>query len=99
MGTVGSGPFVPIVDFANLSFLEASPAAGTVVPQTFNLGVAPAGTVDVMAEFHLTMAPGDKTFAVTAGVPQPTAGQQPLVLVRVDTARQPFAATTIPNAR
>jgi hypothetical protein len=87
------------VEFTNLTFLETSSPAGTVVPSALTLGVAPAGTTNVVGEFHLTTVPSERSFAVTAGVPEPRPGQQPLVLVQVDTTKRPWVAATIPNGR
>lgn len=99
MGTIGSGPFVPISAFQGMQFLTSSSAAGTAVPQTFTLGVAPANTKTAVAEFNLHLAPGARDFGVTSGAAIPHGSDQPLQLILIDTTQRPWTSTRIPNSK
>jgi len=59
--------------------------AGLALPaSSLTLGVAVTGTTATVAEFDVTLADGNRLFAIAAGLLTPGTGQPPLQLLVID---------------
>ena len=68
VGTVSGNTVTPVGDFTNLSFEEASTAAGTSLPVgDLPIGLAATGTTSPVVTFTVPTSAGLKAFAVAAG--------------------------------
>lgn len=91
VGPVTGGNVSPVSDYTNLSFTEASPSIGTVLPLgAVQIGVAATGTTMPVAKFDMTITAGLRAFAVAAGsLSSPDASFR---LVLVDATPWPWVA-------
>ena len=96
VGVVDVQGFVPVADFAGLSFGAASPSVGTALPtQPFIAGVAtPPGSGNVAVRFELSPQPGQRLYAVAAG--SLTGLGEPFELLVVDTTNLPWQVVRVP---
>ena len=79
-GTLDANP--PI---KNVAFPDVTDEAGLALPATsLTLGVAVTSTTATVAEFDVTLADGNRLFAIAAGLLTPGTGQPPLQLLVID---------------
>jgi len=71
VGLMDGDTFIPVNDFLNLSFGDASDEEGTALPRPpfgyVEIGVAPAGTTAPVATFDISPTLNLRAFAVAAG--------------------------------
>jgi hypothetical protein len=95
VGVLNAEKKVSPVLVSNLSFGESSASDGfSITPGTTPIGVAPAGSPDPVASFHVSAVAGVRGFAVAAGTLDPVKGQSFRLLV-VDTEAMPWTVATV----
>ncbi|MFT5234605.1 MAG: hypothetical protein ACI9UK_001914 [Candidatus Krumholzibacteriia bacterium] len=88
--------FTPVADYSNLSFGDASPAGGLVLPaDTFTIGVASTGTTTPAATFGLTLSSGQKAFAIATGSLTGVVGSETFRLMLVDVTGFPWQTAQV----
>ncbi len=96
VGTFDGAKVTALGEFSNLSFGDASAAAGTAVPAaSLTLGVAAAGTDAAVATFDVTTVNGLRAYAVAAGALAPGAADEAFRLLLVQTQVFPWTVAEV----
>jgi len=95
VGTTDGVTFTPVPDFVGIAYGEASPEAGTALAAgTLTLGVSETGLDAPVATWDVTLAGGDRVFAVAGG--SLIGPGELLRLFLVDTVSFPWVLTEVP---